>query len=433
MRSRKAKPDKGLPAGVAEELRRIAGLAGKRCMNAYIVGGMVRDLILGRPGTDVDITIEGDAIRVARDYAKAVGGRVKGVTRFGTCKVMGGPAGSVDFASTRTERYRRPGALPDIKVYPQIIVDLERRDFAINAMAIQLSSGAYGVLLDPFGGWGDLERGRLTVLHPESFSDDPTRALRGIRFAARYGFRFERHTLGFLKACVADGCMQTISGKRVRRELELIFTEDEVVAGIRLLERLAILRTIATSLGFDAKKMSRLATADRDGRRFCEWAGPGGFDPRTYWFGYLFMGQRSVATRLAVYLNLDRRTRRICIWAARDLGGKAKQLSKLKPPYAYEATRLLAALPPESLALLYTASGRRGRGIIETYVKTWRHVKPALTGADLVRLGMKPGPGVGKMLEDILELKFRGELPTRRAEEAFVRGRTGVKQPGVRS
>ncbi len=407
-------------------MRRIGRLAGKRGMHAFIVGGMVRDILLGYPTTDLDITIEGDAVTVARDYAGAVGGRLRNVTRFGTCKVEGGPAGTVDFASTRTETYSRPGALPDVRICRDILLDLERRDFAINAMAVSLSAACYGLLLDPFDGWGDIEHGRLTVLHPCSFRDDPTRVLRGVRFAARYGYRFEKRTLALLDECLAAGCMRTISGKRVRRELDLIFEEDRAAAAVRLLHSRSILRAVDKGLDPDARHFKRLRAVDLAGRKFSGWVGAG-FAPRLLWFGYLFTGRRaSTAARLAERLDLDRAAKRISLWAARDAGGVARRLSGLKPSQAYEATRLLGPLPPEALALLYALSGRRERSMISTYMLRWRHVRPRLSGDDLIALGVRSGPAVGNMLDHILRLKLQGRLPTRRSEAAFVRREAGI-------
>jgi tRNA nucleotidyltransferase (CCA-adding enzyme) len=329
----------------------------------------------------------------------------------------------VDFASTRTESYSRPGALPEVRVCSDIIVDLERRDFAVNAMAVGLSGRCYGVVVDPFGGAGDLERRQLAVLHPESFEDDPTRILRGVRFAARYGYRFEKHTLGFLKACVAGGCMQTVSGKRVRRELELIFAEENVVAAIRLLEKLQVLRTVDESLSFGAGKVRRLPAADAAARRF----GGDEFNPAAYWFGYLFAKQEWVADRLAGYLNLDRRTRSVCLWAAGSMGAASRELASLEAGDSYAVTRLLDSIAVESMALLYAFSRKRSRGLIEMYMTSWRHVRPRLTGADLVALGVKEGRAVGRLLEKIREMKLLGKLPSRRSEAAFVKKEAGVR------
>ena len=426
--SLRARLDKALPAAVARELRRIGKLGEQRGLCVFIVGGMVRDIVLGYPTTDFDVTVEGDAVSVARDYAREVGGAVKGITGFGTCKVSGGPLGVVDFASTRTETYRRPGALPDVKRVPDIIADLDRRDFALNAMAVHLSTCHYGEIIDPFGGWGDIKRKQLTALHPGSFSEDPTRILRGVRFAVRYGYHFERYTLGFLTKCVAGGCLQTVSGKRVRRELELIFSEPEAAAGIRLMAHYGILESIDRSLRIDAGKRRFLAAAGRAQGRFREWMGAEGFDPRVFWFGYMCVGLRQKdAARLVTYFNLDRKVKQTCLWVSGDLGGTKARLSKLRPPYAYKVTRLLKNLPLESLALLYGAAGAKGRKLIKTYVTTWRNVTPAVSGVDLARLGIKEGPAVGRLLERIHELKLLGKLPDKRAELSFARKHAGTQ------
>ena len=390
-------------------------------MCAFLVGGTVRDIFLGYPVTDIDIAVMGDAVSVARDYARSVGGALKALTAFGTCKVEGGPVGVVDFAATRMEKYRRPGALPNVELFPHIIADLERRDFAINAMALCLSPGYYGELTDPFGGREDVFKKQLAVLHPGSFTDDPTRMLRGVRFAARYGYCFEKHTLRFLRDCIRRGCLGTVSGKRVRRELELIFSEESAPTAIRMLLDLGILGSMGGNLKTGAGVSRLLPAAVRTRGRFSEWAGEA-FDSTRFWFAYLFVGTKpSVARRLAAGFNLDRRTKEVSLWAGRDLCQTEKRLSRLKPPYAHAATRLFAGLPLEALALLYAGAGRKERDTIRKYVMTWRKVKPGLKGADLVALGMKPGPAVGRMLDEILELKLRGRLPTRRSELAFAR------------
>ncbi len=411
-----------LPARVARELRRIGQLADRRGSCAFIVGGMVRDIILGYPCTDVDVTIEGDAAGVARDYAGAIGGVVRGVTEFGTCKVEGGPLGVVDFAATRTETYRCPGALPDVQVFPHIIMDLERRDFALNAMAVLLSARVYGCVIDPFGGCDDIRRRQLTVIHPESFVDDPTRVLRGVRFAARYGYRFETHTLRLLRECVRSGCMRTISGKRVGRELELIFSEDRAVSGIRLLERYGILKSVDRGLDLGGDKRRLLPAADRAQAQFRKWTEECEFDASLFWFGYLYMGRsRAAAKRLTSYFNLDRRVKQNCLWVSQHLSSMRMKVSRLRPPYAFKVTKFVRNLPLESLALVYATSGRRERNMIKRYVTRWRHVKPSVSGSDLAELGMKQGPAMGRLLERIHELKLLGELPTRRSELSFAR------------
>jgi tRNA nucleotidyltransferase (CCA-adding enzyme) len=394
------------------------------------VGGMVRDVVLGRMSTDLDVVIEGDAAGVAKDYARAVGGAAGSVTAFGTSKVSGGPAGVVDFAATRTESYRRPGALPEVKVVTSVEEDLARRDFTINAMAMHISPRRYGDLLDPFDGLGDIGRGVLRVLHEQSFADDATRVLRGIRFCARYGYRFEQRTRRILNASLDAGCMATISGKRVRRELELIFTEENAAAGIRLLDRYGILGSIYEGLSLSPLKRKRLATAARALRSFTQWTGAGEVDARAFWFAYLFIGLEPGSVAFLIqHLNLDRRLRKTCRFVYPALFYNWVALRLLERPYAFKVTVLLRDQTLEALALLHCASDRRERRMVEMYVREWRHVKPLVRGSDLVALGVKPGPAVGRMLDRILDLKLRGKLPTRRSELAFAR----AEADGVRS
>ena len=387
------------------------------------MGGIVRDILLGYPVTDLDITIEHKVDIVAGEYARAVGGRVKGRTRFGTCKVETASVGVLDFATARSEKYTHPGALPDVDA-AAIEADLARRDFAINAMAVYLSPGHYGELLDPFDGWGGISRRELKVLHQDSFADDPTRILRGIRFAARYGYRFERRTLRQLRECLAAGCLNTISGKRIRRELALIFGEQKSVAGLRLLGRYGVPGRIDAALGLDAAKRKLVPACGRALDLFEHWTGGTETDRAVFWFGFLFTGlEPATARRLVRYFNLNRRASAACVWAAGKLQITGDGLARLEKPYAYEAVKLMRNVPIESLALLYALSASKARSIIRSYVRQWRHVKPSLTGRDLIGLGIRQGPAVGTLLERILELKLLGKLPTHKSEITFARQR----------
>src|SRR5512141_2946776 len=171
-------------------LQRLAEIATRSSMSLYLVGGPVRDCLLGRTVTDLDLTTEGDALILARTAARELGGTWKKFDRFGTTKVvLPGRDDPIDLATTRTETYARPGALPDV-TRGTIETDLIRRDFTINAMAIRLDGEQQGTLIDLHGGESDLYSGKLRVLHERSFGDDPTRLFRGVRFEQRFGFAF---------------------------------------------------------------------------------------------------------------------------------------------------------------------------------------------------------------------------------------------------
>jgi tRNA nucleotidyltransferase (CCA-adding enzyme) len=402
-------------------LHLVGNLAEEAGSRAYLVGGIVRDVALDYPDTDFDVVIEGDAERVARAFAARVRGELKGLTAFGTCKVETAPFGTLDFATARSETYDRPGALPRTQA-SDMTHDLARRDFTINAMALALNPGHYGELLDPCGGLSDLKAGRLRVMHDRSLLDDPTRILRGVRFAARYGFTFERRTLSLLRACLAGGGLGSISGKRVFRELGLVSMEPRVLEGLKLLGEHGIVDVV---FGWQAGRRRpqdlwrRLpgaieAVQDLAGGEFTRiWV---------VWFASLFADVgRKRAGRLALYFNLPKDVRAVCLWTAVDRKRVAGRLARLDLSKAYRVKLLLDAVPPEALVLLFGISPQRERGLIRRYLKTWRHVRPALTGADIASLGMSEGPAVGTMLDRIVRLKLAGKLETREAEIALVR------------
>jgi hypothetical protein len=217
--------------GALPELPRLLDAA--RGAPLYVVGGTVRDLFLGRGRTDLDIAVEGDAAQIAR----RLGGDVVEHPRFATAKAVVGGVG-VDLAAARAESYERPGALPEVSP-AQIEADLARRDFTVNAMALSLGDKRH--LIDPHGGLDDLAAGRLRVLHDASFRDDPTRALRAARYAARFGFQPEPETLRLLVATDLD----TVSADRQRAELLRICAEPAAPEALRLLDEWGVLEMAA--------------------------------------------------------------------------------------------------------------------------------------------------------------------------------------------
>ncbi len=205
----------------------------------YIVGGSVRDLLLGRAVNDFDLTVEGDAAQLAEIVLRKYAGKVVFHARFGTATwtldettyrrlnvPMVGPAdfpSFLDFISARSETYSEPGVLPTVK-RSTIDDDLRRRDFSINAMALRLDGQYWGQLHDPLGGQADLELGRIRVLHKRSFIDDPTRMLRAVRYAGRYDFEIEPETLSLINN-EARQVLSRLSGERLRHEFDLMFEE----------------------------------------------------------------------------------------------------------------------------------------------------------------------------------------------------------------
>src|SRR5436190_5747505 len=215
------------PARLGERLAALPGIERLRAaaadLPAYLVGGAVRDLLLGRDRADMDVAVEGEVA----ELAQRLGGEVRRHERFATATVLVDGL-EVDLAATRSETYPRPGALPEVRS-ASLAADLARRDFTVNAMAVPLAGDLE--LIDPHGGLEDLRRGQLRVLHPGSFVDDPTRALRAARYAARYGFALEGHTA---ELCgLAD--LSTVSRDRRDAELRKLAAEPQARRAFELL------------------------------------------------------------------------------------------------------------------------------------------------------------------------------------------------------
>lgn len=212
----------------------------------YLAGGVVRDLLLGRPVRDVDLVVEGDALALARRLASRLGADCRDHGRFATATLVLEDGRRLDVAATRRERYARSGALPDVTPGVPIEEDLARRDFSINAMALAIATPTR--LLDPLGGRDDLRRGLVRVLHERSFADDPTRVFRAVRYAARLGFRLAPATRRALVAAVADGALDRISADRLRREIRLLLEEPERGRAVGSLTRLGVAAAVHPAL-----------------------------------------------------------------------------------------------------------------------------------------------------------------------------------------
>jgi tRNA nucleotidyltransferase (CCA-adding enzyme) len=226
---------------------------------AHLVGGAVRDLLLGGQTVDLDVAIEGDARAVARELAQRLGGEAVEHERFGTATVRAGEL-ALDLATTRRERYVEPGALPEVEP-AALAEDLGRRDFTINAMALGLTGDDLGVLHDPHGGSEDLEQGVIRVLHGRSFIDDPTRLLRALRYEARFGFHMDEQTERLAREAAAGAGFSTVSGPRVRDELLDLLAEDNAPAAVERLHELSLDRALDPDIEADPELVASVQLA----------------------------------------------------------------------------------------------------------------------------------------------------------------------------
>ncbi|MEA2497453.1 MAG: hypothetical protein QOJ29_5364 [Thermoleophilaceae bacterium] len=373
---------------------------------AWLVGGAVRDLLLGAATVDLDIAIEGDARAAARLVAERLGGEAIEHERFGTATVKAEGLG-VDLASTRRETYAQPGALPDVES-ASLDEDLARRDFSVNAMAASLSADALGQVRDPHGGQRDLEARVIRVLHPGSFIDDPTRLLRAVRYEARLRCRMEPDTERLAREAIAAEAPSTVSGARIRDELLDLLHESPEVGTARMRE-LGLDRALSPLLG-EARPEDvgrAAAAADRVGgqRRFAALAAAVAPDPDD----------------LAGWvedLNLRAEDRDAVLHAARKGPQLVRSLEPELPDSAVHA--LLHCELPETLAVAL-ALGARAEPI-ERYLERLAGAGLEITGDDLRREGIPEGPAIGRALRETLKRKLDGEVGGYDAELALALG-----------
>jgi len=382
----------------------------------FLVGGAVRDLLLGEPGFDVDIAVEGDGIAFAGDLAARLKGHVRPHEKFGTAVVVAHGADSerlrVDVASTRSESYAHPGALPKVE-HASIRSDLARRDFSINAMAVSLKPETFGDLLDYYGGLEDLRARRIVVLHNLSFIEDPTRVLRAIRYENRYGLRMDGHTFNLAKACCAMDLVGDLSSARLRDELVSLLEEEKADFSLRRMDELGLTPSVHGRLRADAhtrelvKRGDRLRAAHRLEAEMPRWR------LRLIWMlRDLEPEEIALWTRRMHIRRLDADVLERGLVLGERLAGRVR-----RGPGEAELYDLAAGEPLEAVVAAMTlddsgvAAGRLGR-----YLDVSRHVKLEIGGQDLLALGIPSSPQMGDVLRSVLHLKLNGVVAGREQE-----------------
>jgi tRNA nucleotidyltransferase (CCA-adding enzyme) len=365
------------PESIADELRPLDLPRGE---GVYLVGGTVRDILLGRTSFDVDIAVEGDAL----EFARGLGGEVTGHGRFGTAVVRFGEGRHWDVVTARRETYAAPAALPDVQA-GTIENDLARRDFTMNAMAASLGED-FGRIVDPHGGRTDLDVRVIRVLHPLSFVDDPTRIFRAVRYETRLGFRMDPETERLAREGVGGAAL--LSPARLREEVVALLSEDEAE---RALERLAELGA--------APKLERGLIGRLDALR-------GELDPGAPLWRLRLAALVSAHPGLLQRLSLRRGDTR----AVEDAVALAPRLADATDPV--EIADLAGRAPEAALIAL----AQRDSAALREWFTRLRDVRLDVNGDDLAELGLSESPRVGEILEEVRRRKLRGELDGREAE-----------------
>jgi tRNA nucleotidyltransferase (CCA-adding enzyme) len=402
------KLEQTLPPQMVEFLKQAGEKAARRNEQAYIVGGVVRDMLLGIDNFDIDLTVEGDAITLARELLENEPGKITVHKQFNTATIEFDDW-SVDFATARSETYDQPGALP--KITPASLEeDLKRRDFTVNALAIGLSGKNYGKLYDPCNGNSDLQTRKIRILHDGSFIDDSTRIWRGLRYEQRLGFRLEPHTIELLKRDIP--MLDTVSGERLSYEIECILKEKCPERVFSRAYRLGVLGSLNPFIEFASRKEEWFARAR-------EMSYPNTPASVLYWM--LLTYELDIANRekLISRLHLPKQIAQ----SLRDCHAIEERLEMLAAPKIKnsEIYRLLHGYSPSAIIANIIAAGKdESRAALKLYIEKLKNVKSTINGSDLLNMGIEQGPQLKRILDAVLDARLNGEVVTREDEIAVI-------------
>ncbi len=433
---------KKLPWEVQDLIRLVSGIASKNNVHAYLVGGFVRDLIIGVENLDLDIVIEGDGIKIAEDTAHALKAKLIRHRRFGTATVIykphlkaDGPIAPIinpeqakrieriDFSSARKEFYPQPAHLP-VVTSSSLKDDIFRRDFTINAMAISISGDNFGKLIDYFNGKADLSNKKIRIMHNLSFVDDPTRILRAIRFEQRYNFQIEPHTLLCLKEAVWLKMLQRVEPQRMRDDLVLILKERFPLKSIKRIYQLSGFHFISPHLSLSKKHYALLASVEAN----------------IIWFNRVFPKHRKLDSWLVYFIGLVDElsindTRGVLKKFVFHKGEEKRVLAykKIRPKFIAQLAQsglkpskvfgLLEHLSYEVILLIRAKYGRRHhlQKHIEDFFKAYNGMRLFISGDDLRNLGIAPGPRYQKIFARVLKAKLDSKVKTRDEEMSLIK------------
>jgi len=414
--------EKIFPKRVKDVLNKIGEIGDRLDFPVFMVGGIVRDLFLGIKNYDLDIVVEGEGIKFARELSRDLGGRTKSHEKFGTAIVILADDFKIDVATARREFYEYPAAFPKVEL-SSIKKDLYRRDFTINAMAIQLNRKYFGKLIDFFGGQKDLRIGIIRVLYNLSFVEDPARIIRAIRFEQRYNFKMNKTTEDFLKKAIGDKLLSRLRKKRITEELILILKEENPLKSLKRMEELGALKYILPELELNEETVERLNKVKDN---FDFWTRDIPDEKIELWVIYfcclirnlkksqlqriykkLIIKQKFIDKINYCYLNLDQIIKMI------------SQKTKISPSVIYLT---LKGLPNEVLFLAMTESDTNiAKERINNYFRKYKKESLYISGNELKELQVKPGPIYSQILNKLLCAQLDGEVKNKRDEIRFVK------------
>jgi len=421
-----------LPSAVMQLLKNIGRKAGDMGLQAYAVGGFVRDLLLRNENFDIDVVVEGDGIRLARALAEEGKGELRVHRRFGTATLRLSDRYRLDLATARLEYYEHPGALPQVE-HSSIKLDLYRRDFTVNALAIHLHPDHFGELIDFFGGQKDLKERVIRVLHNLSFVEDPTRVFRALRFEQRIGFQIARQTHMLMENAARMELFGRLSGKRLFRELVLCLSEEKPLPVLKRLRDYGLLSIFHPGLKIDRSFETRFQRLEGvvswyrllfTGEKFEPWM-----------VGFLGLTDGMAEKEMEILLGrfaLPEKFRTTFLLRRRTALQVAHRLSSSPPPSRSDIFFLLDPLPADFLLYAMGRAEEEGvKKVISLYFTELKRARVSLAGKDLKKMGFIPGPIYTEILHALLRGRLEGKISSRQEEVGFVLKKYTPKQPAA--
>lgn len=412
--------NRNLPSQVASLLVKVGKIAEEKNFRVYLVGGFVRDLLLGVENFDVDLVVKDDGISFAHYLVRRLGGKITAHKRFGTAVAILPGGIKIDIATARKEFYASPAALPTVEK-GSLREDLYRRDFTINAMAVRLNSKRYGELVDFFGGGRDLKERKVKVLHNRSFIEDPTRIFRAIRFQERYAFSMDRDTERLVRDALKLKILRHLSKQRIREEIIAILSEPQSKNAILRLDKLGILKSLHPKIRLSREIKKDLQMVKAIFSRFAPLLKEE--DGKSWIIHFLILVQKlSIleVKNLCKNFGFSREQSRKIVKGRESLIEVIRRLKKseLKPSFLY---RTLQGLPIEVFVFIVLKARSR---LVETrvyqYLTRMRKVRIRTTGDRLKKMGYKQGPLFKKILQELLWAKLDGIVKSLSSETKFV-------------
>jgi len=422
-----------LPRKIIKLLKDFGRTADMLGYNVYLVGGLVRDVFLKRENLDVDIVVEGDGIKFAHEFAEHYGGRVRSHRKFRTAVLILPDGFKVDVATARMEYYESPGAPPIVRT-SSLKLDLFRRDFTINTLAIKLNQRHYGTLIDYFGALNDLKEKVIRVLHNLSFVEDPTRVFRAIRFEQRFGFRIGKLTLSLMKNAVRINCFKDVSTRRLFQELNLILREEDPIRAIERMNEFDLLQYISPEIRLTPELQGLLEEIKKVVAWYSLLFLEEPFEPwKVYWHGLTAfidlktlktLGERVGKEDIDARQMISQRERAAMLLESLNrFDGDNYQLYTLLNPYDTETL----------LYYLAKARAQKVRRLISGYFTRLKGTRVELKGKDLMDMGFKPGLIFKDIFEELLKARLNNLVKTREDEKKFVEETFGETGPAARA